>query len=87
MYVEQEMHSSNGDILEILLIPKNMCKDGYVWILGPRSFRITSHFPYKAKPSNPVLVSVDVDTTPHSSSYMKLVRHCSSSQRPPLQPP
>ncbi len=47
----------------------------------------TSHFPYKTKPSNPVLVSMDVDRTPHSSSYMKLV-HCGScSQRPPLHPP
>ena len=40
MYVEQEMYSTNGDILETSLILKNMSKDGYVWILGPRSFRI-----------------------------------------------
>ena len=128
----------NGDILEIILIPKNLCKDGYVWILGPGSFRIIglpdslmqmctvlltneygastvsvlsmvtvkiepkeddvlvlldsdedichvvhlsdiSHFPYKTKPSNSVLVSVDVDRTPHNSSYMELVRNGSSS--------
>ena len=30
MYVEQEMYSMNGDILEIILIPKNMCQDDYV---------------------------------------------------------
>ena len=47
----------------------------------------TSHFPHKTKPSNPILVYVDVDRTPHNSSYMKLVRHGSSSQRPPLHLP
>ena len=35
MYVEQKMHSPNGDIFETILIPKNMCQDGNVWILGP----------------------------------------------------
>jgi hypothetical protein len=35
MYVEQEMYSTNGDILETILNPKNMCQDGYVWILNP----------------------------------------------------
>ena len=145
MYVEQEMYSTNGDILETVLIPKNICQDGYVWILGPGSFRVigltdsqmqastvlltnesgastvnvhsmatvkiepsdddvlvlldsdeevcpvvdlsdTSPFPYKTKPSNPILVSVDIDKTPHNSSYMKLIRHGVSSQRPPLHP-
>ena len=123
-----------------------MYQDGYVWILGPGSFRViglhdfhmqtsivlltneydastvhvhnipsikiepndvdvlvlldsdedvypivdlfdTSPFPYKIEPSNPVLVAVNVDRTPHNLSYMKLVRHGSSSQRPPLHPP
>ena len=44
----------------------------------------TSSFLYKTTPSNPVLVSVDVDKTPHNSSYMKLLRHGASSQRPPF---
>ena len=35
IYVEQEMYSMNGDILETILNPKNMCEDCYVWILGP----------------------------------------------------
>jgi hypothetical protein len=35
MYIEQEMCSTNGDILEIILNPKNMYQDGYVWILDP----------------------------------------------------
>ena len=35
MYVEQEMHSRNNDVLETILIPKNICQDGYVWILDP----------------------------------------------------
>jgi hypothetical protein len=35
MYVEQEMFSTNGNILETILIPKNKSQDGYVWILGP----------------------------------------------------
>ena len=47
-------------------------------------FSDTSHFPYKTKLSNPDLVSVDVDKTPYNSSYMKLLRHGASSQRPPL---
>ena len=143
MYVEQEMYSINGDILETIFDPKNMYQDGYVWILGPRSFKIirlfdsqmrtsivlltneygastvnvpsmasvkiessdndvlvlldtdedvcyvvdlsyTSYFYYKTKHSNHVLVFVNVDKTPHSLLYMKLVRHDFSSQRPPL---
>ena len=39
----------------------------------------TSPYPYKTKPSNPVLVFVDVDKTLHNLSYMKLVCHSSSS--------
>ena len=35
MYMEQKMYSTNDDILEIILILKNLCQDGYVWILGP----------------------------------------------------
>ena len=40
MYVEQEMYSTNGDILKTILIPKNIFQDDYVWILGPESIRI-----------------------------------------------
>ena len=139
------MYSTNNDILETILIPKNMCQDGYVWILGLESFRVIgltdSHmqastvlltnesgastvnvssiatvkiepsdddvlvlldldkevcpivdpsdislFPFKTKPSNLVLVSVDVDKTPYNSSYMKLVRYGVSSQCLPLHP-
>ena len=145
MYVEQEMYSMDGDILETILISNKICQDGYVWILGPCSFKVIrfsdsqrqasitlltnefsastvnvptvntvkiessdddvlvlldsdedvchvvdlsdiSHFLYKPRSSNPVLVFVDVDKTPHSSSYMKFVRHSSSFQRPPLHP-
>ena len=49
-------------------------------------FFYTSHFPYKTKHSNPVLVFIDFDRTPHNLSYMKLVRHGALSQRPPLHP-
>ena len=35
MYMEQKMYSTNDDILETILILKNLCQDGYVWILGP----------------------------------------------------
>ena len=28
MYVKQEMYSTNIDILETILIPKNLCQDG-----------------------------------------------------------
>ena len=38
--IVQEMYSMDIDILETILIPKNMCEDGYVWILGPWSFRV-----------------------------------------------
>ena len=142
IYVEQEMYSINGDIFEIILIPKNMCQDDYIWILDLGSFRViglpdfqiqastvllygasnvnvssmatikiepsdddvivllnsdsddclvidlsdTSHFSYKTKPSNPVLIFVDVDKTPHNTSYTKFVRHSSFSQRSPLHP-
>ena len=143
MYVKQEMYSMNDDILETILIPKNIYQDGYVWILAPGSFRViglsdsqmqastvlltnkygastvnmptvatvkiepsdndvlvlldsdedvchvvdlsdTSHFPYKPRSSNLVLVSVDVDKNPHNSSYMKLLRHGVRPNPPPL---
>lgn len=34
--MEQKLYSINGDIL----IQKNRCEDGHVWILGPRSFKL-----------------------------------------------
>ena len=35
MYVEQEIYAVDSDILEIILIQKNMSEYDYVWILGP----------------------------------------------------
>jgi hypothetical protein len=137
------MYFTNDDILETILIMKNMCQNGCIWILDPESFRVigltesqmqvptvlltnefgastvnvpsiasikiqpndvdvlvllnldkevchivdlsdTSHFPYTTKPSNSILVSVNVDKIPHNSWYMKLLRHGVLSQRPPL---
>ena len=40
MYLKQEMYYTNGDILKTILIPNNMCQDDYLWILGPRLFRV-----------------------------------------------
>ena len=39
MYEEQILYSVNSDIL----IMKNMCDNGHVWILGPRAFRVVGH--------------------------------------------
>lgn len=34
------MYSLDGDILEIILIHKNICEDGHAWILGLESFKV-----------------------------------------------
>ena len=38
MYVEQEIYSEDGDMLEKMLIQKNKSEDVSMWILGPSSF-------------------------------------------------
>jgi hypothetical protein len=35
MYVKQEMYFIDEDMLETILIPKNIYKYEYIWILGP----------------------------------------------------
>ena len=73
-----KIEPSEDDVLVLLDLDEDVCP-----IVDLSD---ASHFPYKAKPSNPVFVFVDVDRTPHSSLYIKLVCHGSSSQRPPLHP-
>ena len=71
-----KIESSGDDVLVLL--------DSYEDVCHVVDHSDTTHFPYKNKPSNLVLVSMDVDRFPHNLSYMKLVCHSSSSQRPPL---
>ena len=71
-----EIQPSDNDVLVLLDSDEEVC---LVVDLSD-----TSYFPYKTKPSNPVLVSVDVDKIPYNSLYMKLFRHGASSQPPPL---
>jgi hypothetical protein len=71
-----KIEATNNDVLVLLDSDDEVCP---VVDLSD-----TSYFLDKTKSSNPILVSVDVDKTPHSSSYMKFVRHGSSFQRPPL---
>jgi hypothetical protein len=73
-----KIEPTNDDVLVLLDLDEEVC---FVVDLSN-----TFPFPYKTKSSNPVLVFVDVDKTPHSSSYMKFVCHGSFSQRPPLHP-
>jgi hypothetical protein len=57
MYVEQEMYFTNGDILETILISKNICQDGYVWILGPRLFRVIGLIDFQMQASTVLLTN------------------------------
>ena len=40
MYLEHEMYSADGEVYETILIPKNKTDVGFMWILGPGSFRL-----------------------------------------------
>ena len=71
-----KIEPNDDDILVLLDSDEEVCHDVDLFD--------TSHFSYKTMSSNPVLVFVDVDKTPHNSSYMKLLRHGASSQRPPF---
>ena len=69
-----KIEPSDDDVLVLLNADENACS--VVDLFD------TLHSFYKTKHSNPVFLVFD--KTPHSSSYMKLVRHGSSTQRPPL---
>ena len=78
VWLHVKIEPSDDDVLVLLDSGEEVC-------LVVNHFD-TSLFSYKTKPSNTVLVFVDIDKTPHNSSYMKLIRHGVSSQRPPLHP-
>jgi hypothetical protein len=40
MYLEQEMYSADGEVYETILVQKNRTEVGFMWILGPGSFRV-----------------------------------------------
>lgn len=47
MYVEQEMYYVDSDILEIILLQKNMSADDQFWNLGPWLFRVVSLYGFQ----------------------------------------
>jgi hypothetical protein len=73
MYVEQEMYFTNGDILETILIPKNICQDDYVWILGPRSFRVIGLIDFQMQAST-VLLTNESDASTVNVPSMETVK-------------
>jgi hypothetical protein len=40
MYLEQEMYSADGDVYEMILVQKNRTEVGFMWNLGPGSYRV-----------------------------------------------
>ena len=40
MYLEQEMYFAYGEVYETILVQKNRTGVGFMWILGPGSFRV-----------------------------------------------
>jgi hypothetical protein len=40
MYLEQEMYSPDGEVYKTILVQKNRTDVGFMWILGPGSFRV-----------------------------------------------
>lgn len=44
MYVEQKMYFEAGEILEKILMQRNMNEEEHVWVLGSKSFRILNIF-------------------------------------------
>ena len=40
MYLEQEMYSADGDVYETILVQKNRTEVGFMWNLGPGSYRV-----------------------------------------------
>ena len=46
MYVKQEMYFANGEVSRTILMQKNRSEGGFMWILGPGSFRVMGLFDY-----------------------------------------
>ena len=44
MYLENEMYFADEDVYEIILVQKNKHYVGFMWILGPGSFRVIGLF-------------------------------------------
>src|SRR6202022_2032965 len=40
MYLEQEMYSANGEVYETILVQKNRIDVGFMWNLGPGSYKV-----------------------------------------------
>ena len=40
MYLEKEMNSVDGKVYKTILVQKNRIDVGFMWILGPGSFRV-----------------------------------------------
>jgi hypothetical protein len=57
MYLEQEMYSTDGEVYETILVQKNRTEIGFMWILGPGSFRVIGLSESQMQASTVILIN------------------------------
>ena len=68
MYLEHEMYSADGEVYEMILVQKNRTKVGFIWILGPSSFRVISLCESHMQASTVILTNKSSTSTVQISS-------------------
>src|ERR1700737_1615430 len=57
MFLEQEMYSADGEVYETVLVQKNRTEVGFMWILGPGSFRVIGLSEFQMQASTVILTN------------------------------
>ena len=73
MYLEQEMYSADGEVYETVLVQKNRTEVGFMWILGPSSFRVIGLSDSQMQAS-PVILTNESGTSTVQISYVAPVK-------------
>ena len=55
MYLKQKIYSADGEVYETVLVQKNRTKVGFMWILGPGSFRVIGISEFQMQVSTVIL--------------------------------
>ena len=65
IYLEHEMYSADGKVYETILVPKNRTDVGFMWILGPGSFRVIGLCEFQMQASTVILTNKSGTSTVH----------------------
>jgi hypothetical protein len=68
MYLKHGMFSADGEVYETILVPKNRTEVGFMWILGPGSFRVIGLSESQMQASTVILTNESGTSTVQISS-------------------